>query len=100
MLYLQQNTTYGWIYPLFSAVYEDMSGRKNICLCSVTPIKLTRNSTIGWIYHDLQPDRLSHWILKHRVQDNHGLYFGFGVRLDDIGKTAKKQDWILIWVVF
>jgi len=30
--------------------------------------------------------------LKHRVQDNHGLYFGFGVRLDDIGKTAKKKQ--------
>ena len=89
MLYLQQNTTTGWIHLRFSDACEDMSGRKNICPYSATRTKLPRNSTIGWIYHDLQPDRLSHWILKHRVQDNHGLYFVFWVRLVYVDKALK-----------
>ena len=47
VLYSQHNTTYGWMWSLFSGAYEDMSGRKNICLYSATRTKLPRNSTIG-----------------------------------------------------
>ena len=47
-LCLQDNTTYGWTWSLFSAAYEDMSGRKNICPYSATRTKLTHDSTIGW----------------------------------------------------
>ena len=41
MLCSHNNTTCGWIWLLFSAAYEDMLGRKNICPHFVTRIKQT-----------------------------------------------------------
>ena len=46
-LYLQHNTTYGWICPLLSGARENMSGRKNICLYSATRTKQPQDSTTG-----------------------------------------------------
>ena len=48
-LFLQQNTTTGWIHLRFSGMYEDVSVCKNIFPRFVTCIKLTRNSTISCI---------------------------------------------------
>ena len=48
-LFLQQNTTTGWIHLRFSGMYEDVPVCKNIFSRFVTCIKLTRNSIISCI---------------------------------------------------
>ena len=70
------NTTCGWTWSLFSAAYEDMSGRKNICLYSATRTKLPQDSTIGCTFF-LGGGRLDYIgkVLKTKIKFNYKLYF-------------------------